>query len=80
MNYAIKVGTGSLLQFLASIRKVVMLIKEYKITSIAPMLDFSAGQPSPSQTPTSTASDGAHRAPLEINNTPIADRSMLSEK
>ena len=44
------------------------------------MMDFSAEQPSPSQTPTSTASDGAHRAPLEINNTPIADRSMLSER
>ena len=49
-----------------------------KKTSAAPILDFSAEQPSPSQTPTSTASDGAHRAPLKINNTPIVTRSMLS--
>ena len=57
-----------------------MLKKENKITSAAPMADFSAEQPSPSQTPTPTASDGAHRAPLEINNTPIVIRSMLSER
>merc|ERR1719334_592768 len=48
--------------------------------SIAPMLDFSAEQPSPLHTPTSTASDGAHKPPLEINNTTIASRSMLSLK
>ena len=57
-----------------------MLIKVNKITSIAPMLDFNAKQPSPSHTPTSTASDGAHRAPLEKNNTPMVIGSILSEK
>ena len=44
------------------------------------MMDFSAEQPSPSQTPTSTASDGAHRAPLEKNNTPIVIGSIISER
>ena len=43
------------------------------------MADLNAEQPSPSQTPTSTASDGADEAPLEINNTPIVTKSMLSE-
>ena len=57
-----------------------MLMKENRLTSIALMLDFSAEQPSPLQTPTSTESDGAHRATLEINNTPITERSMLSER
>ena len=43
------------------------------------MADLNAEQPSPSQTPTSTASDGADEAPLEINNTPIVTKSILSE-
>ena len=57
----------------------LLFLKIIYITSAAPMADLIAEQPSPSQTPTSTASDGADEAPLEINNTPIVTKSMLSE-
>ena len=57
----------------------LLFLKIIYITSAAPMADLNAEQPSPSQTPTSTASDGADEAPLEIRNTPIVTRSMLSE-
>ena len=57
----------------------LLFLKIIYITSAAPMADLNAEQPSPSQTPTSTASDGADEAPLEINNIPIVTKSMLSE-
>ena len=57
----------------------LLFLKIIYITSAAPLADLNAEQPSPSQMPTSTASDGADEAPLEINNNPIVTKSMLSE-
>ena len=44
----------------------LLFLKIIYITSAAPMADLNAEQPSPSQTPTSTASDGADELHLKL--------------